>query len=241
MGNAIYAALSRQSGLMSEMSVVANNIANLATDGYRREGVTFTEHVARTGRGGGAIAMARAGAHYVDLSPGAFVETGGRFDFAIEGPGFFLVEGPEGPLLTRAGSFRGNAAGELVTAGGRRLLDAAGAAVFVPPDAREVGLGGDGTLTADGRPLARLGVFRPADPADLQRRGGAAFEAPGGVDPQPEGRILQGFVESSNTDPVAEIARMIEVQRAYELGRGFLEREDRRLATLIRTLGPQQG
>jgi len=223
------------------MNVIANNVANLATDGYRREGLTFTEHVARTGKGDGAVSMARAGARHVDLSPGALAETGAPLDFAIEGPGFFLVEGPRAPLLTRAGSFRSNAAGELVTAAGRRLLDAAGAPVFVPPDAREVGLGADGTLTAGGRPLARLGLFRPVEATDLQRREGAAFAAPGGVEPEPAGRILQGFVESSNADPVAEIARMIEVQRAYELGRGFLDREDRRLEGMIRTLGPQRG
>ena len=83
---------------------------------------------------------------HVDLAQGGLSQTGGRFDFAIKGEGFFLIETPEGQRLTRAGSFTPNAEGELVTPDGHRLLDAGGAPVFVPPDARAVSLAADGTL-----------------------------------------------------------------------------------------------
>lgn len=241
MGNAIYATLTRQTGLMREMSSLAQNVANLSTPGYRAERTTFSEHIVDTGRGADSLSMARAGARWADMSPAALRETGAPLDFAIEGQGFFTVEGEEGPLLTRAGSFTPNARGELVTPEGRRLLDAGGAPVFVPPDAGSVRMAGDGTLSAGDRPVARIGLVSPADPTGLERRGAAAFSAPDGTVPEPTGRIMQGFLEGSNVAPVAEMARLVEVQRAYEMGQGFLDREDQRLERVIRTLGPQSG
>jgi len=104
MENAIYAGLTRQSGLMREMQVVANNIANLGTTGFRREGVIFAEHVKALGAAP-SLSMARARGRTIDLSPGDLIETGGRFDLAIRGDGFFLIETPQGERLSRAGHF----------------------------------------------------------------------------------------------------------------------------------------
>jgi flagellar basal-body rod protein FlgF len=228
--------LSRQVGLMREMTTVANNIANASTTGYRREGMTFTEFV-QTTPGGESLSMAAGRARTIDLSQGGLSHTGGAFDLAIEGDGFFLVQTPQGERLTRAGAFTPNAAGDLVTPDGHRLLDAGGAPVFVPPDAETVAIADDGTLSADGAPVARIGLWRPADPAGLVREAGTLFAAEQGTEPVPEGgRILQGRLEGSNVDPVAEMARMIEVQRAYELGQAFLERESDRRSKLIDTL-----
>lgn len=232
-----YVTLTRQAGLLREMASVAQNIANLSTTGYRREGVTFAEHVAALGRGEASLSMAHAHARHVDESQGALKPTGGRFDFAIEGPGFFQLEGAEAPELTRAGAFSPDAEGFLAAPDGARLLDAGGAPVFVPPGAREIALASDGTLTADGQPLAEIGLVLPGDPADLTRRAGARFAAEGALIPVENGRIVQGFVEGSNVDPVAEIARMIEVQHAYQLGQTFLDREDERLRGVVQTLG----
>ncbi|NBC96134.1 MAG: flagellar hook-basal body complex protein [Deinococcus-Thermus bacterium] len=228
--------LSRQVGLMREMDTIANNIANAATAGYRREGVLFTEYVRAT-RGGESLSMAAGRARNIDLTQGDLRQTGGAFDLAIEGEGFFLVETPAGERLTRAGSFTPNAAGDLVTDAGHRLLDAGGAPVFAPPDARDIAVARDGTMTADGAPVARIGLYRPVDPAGLVREAGALFRAEDGVEPVlQEVAILQGRLEGSNVDPVLEIARMIEVQRAYELGQAFLERESDRRTKLIDTL-----
>ncbi|MBC7137576.1 MAG: flagellar hook-basal body complex protein [Defluviimonas sp.] len=236
MDNAGYTTLNRQSGLMAEMQAVANNIANLSTAGFRKEGVIFAEHVAGLGRDEPSLSMAHARARIVDLQQGPLTETRGRFDFAIEGEGFFLIETPEGNQLTRAGSFTPSAEGELVTPDGHRLLDAGAAPVFVPPGAGSVALAADGTLSADGAPLTQIGLFVPADPKDLQHRGGTRFAAEAGVEPLEGGVILQGFIENSNVNAVEEIARMIEVQRAYELGQTFLDREDERIRGVISTL-----
>ncbi|WP_128514878.1 flagellar hook-basal body complex protein [Tabrizicola thermarum] len=235
MDAAGYVTLNRQSGLMREMGVVANNIANSSTTGFRREGVVFSEFVAALDHDP-SLSMAHASGRHVDLSQSTLSQTGGQFDFAIQGEGFFLIETPEGNRLTRAGSFTPSAQGELVTPDGYRLLDAGGAPVFVPPDARGLSLASDGTLSAGGQPIAQIGLWQPADPMTLRHQSGTLFSA-ADVEPAESATILQGMLEDSNVEPVSEIARMIEVQRAYELGQKFLDAEDERVRGVISTLG----
>jgi flagellar basal-body rod protein FlgF len=231
-----YTTLTRQSGLMREMEVVAHNIANLSTAGFRREGVVFSEYVNRL-EGEPSLSMATASARSVDLSQAGLSQTGGTYDFAIQGDGFFLIETPEGERLTRAGAFTPSAEGELVTPDGYRLLDAGGAPVVVPPGVRNVGLGQDGTLSADGVAVARIGLWQPIDPLTLTHVAGTMFAASSGVEPGGDGVMMQGMLEDSNVNPVAEVARMIAVQRAYEMGQTFLDREDARIRGVIQTLG----
>jgi flagellar basal-body rod protein FlgF len=235
MDAAGYATLNRQSGLMREMGVVANNIANASTTGFRREGVVFSEYVSALDQDP-SLSMAHASGRHVDLSQSTLSLTGGQFDLAIQGAGFFLIETPQGERLTRAGSFTPSAEGELVNPDGYRLLDAGGAPVFVPPDARGIAIAADGTLSADGQPIAQIGLWQPSDPLSLRHQSGTLFE--GGALELAEGAtILQGMLEDSNVEPVSEIARMIEVQRAYELGQKFLDAEDERVRGVITTLG----
>lgn len=234
MDAALYTTLNRQSGLMREMGVVANNIANASTNGFRREGVVFSEFVAALDEDP-SLSMAHASGRHVDLSQATLAMTGGAFDFAIQGEGFFLIETPQGERLTRAGSFTPSPEGELVTADGYRLLDAGGAPIFVPPDAK-VALARDGTLSANGEPVAQVGLWRPADPLALRHQSGTLFDG-GALEPLEDGQILQGMLEDSNVEPVSEIARMIEVQRAYELGQKFLDAEDERVRGVIQALG----
>ena len=235
MDAAGYTTLGRQSGLMREMQIVANNIANLSTTGFRREGMVFAEHVARLDEEP-SISMAHGTGRVVDLSQAGLVMTGASFDFAIQGDGFFMIETAAGNRLTRAGSFTPSAAGELVNADGQRLLDAGGAPVFVPPNAGPVSLSEDGTLSANGVPLAQVGLWLPADPLSLRHQSGTLFEG-GDLEPAEGAKLFQGFLEESNVNPVSEIARMIEVQRAYELGQKFLDAEDGRARSVIETLG----
>lgn len=232
-----YTALSRQNALKREMTVIANNIANMATTGYRAEGLVFSEYVQTTGHGQPSISMTDTGAKNTDFSQGLLRETGGSFDMAIEGDGFFQVEGPEGLRLTRAGAFEPDANGLLITPDGYPLLDAGGAPVFIPPDARSIAVAADGTLSADGRPLTNIGLVVPVDPTLMERAVGASFIPNGEVIPAENASVHQGFVEGSNVNPIVEVARMIEVQRRYESAKSFLEKEDDRIKTVIQTLG----
>ncbi len=237
MDNAGYVTLTRQSGLMRELQVLAHNMANSGTTGFRREGVVFAEHVKRLDGAGASLSMALGHPRLIDLRQGALEQTGGTFDIAIEGEGFFVLDTPRGERLARGGVFLPNAAGELVNPDGHRVLDDGGAPIFIPPDARDIAIARDGTMSADGNPVAQIALVMPADPLDLQREAGGLFATGGGLVPVAEPAMLQRFVEGSNVDPMTEIARLIAVQRAYEQGQRFLEREDERQRNVIQTLG----
>lgn len=234
MDNAIYATLTRQSGLMKEMEVVANNIANADTTGYRRQGVVFSEYVAAAETGDSPLSMAWAHGRLTDLTAGGTSETGAPLDFAIEGEGFFQIQTPAGVQLTRAGSFLRNGEGQLVTPDGVAVLDIGGAPIAVPDGA--VALASDGTLSANGAPFAQIGVVVPAADSQLLHTSGTRFSVEGTTEPAGEIALAQGRVESSNVDSVTEIARMVAVQRAYELGQSLLDREDERIRNVISTL-----
>lgn len=219
------------------MGMVAQNIANAQTTGFRRQGLVFSEFVVDTGPGQSSVSMANAATRRTDFSQGHLSQTNGAFDFAIEGPGFFILATPEGVRLTRAGAFTPSHDGILVADDGAQLLDAGGAPIFVPPDSKEISVGADGTLSADGTPLAQIGVWQPQDVSDLRRSDHARFLVDEAAVPAENARVVQGFLEASNVDAVSELARMIEVQRAYEMGQSFLEREDERIRGTIRTVG----
>lgn len=237
MDNAGYTALTRQGGLQRELQVIANNIANISTTGFRKEGILFSEYIHAMDDGSPSLSMASANVRATSYTQGPLTQTGGSFDFAIEGGGFFLIETPDGQQLTRNGAFTPNGDGELVAADGAALLDNGGARVFIPPDAKSISLASDGTLSADGTPLTQIGLYRPSDPAGANRRDGVRFSAEEGVEPADDGALLQGFLENSNVNAITEIARMIQVQHAYELGQTFLEKEDQRIRGVLQTLG----
>lgn len=234
MDSASYVTLSRQAGLLREIDIVANNIANSATNGFRQEGMIFSEYV-KASPDGRSLSMGNGNVRQTSFMQGSLTPTGGTFDFAIEGEGFFLVETPGGERLTRAGSFTPNQAGDLVTADGFRVLDAGGAPVFIPPDAGNIAVAADGTLSADGRLLGQIGMVRPVDPINMTREDGVMFAADAGFEPDENSRMVQGFVEGSNVNAVSALSRMIEIQRAYELGQSFLDSEDQRVRDALRS------
>ena len=236
MDNAAYLSLSRLSGLRKEMDAVANNLANMTTTGFRREGIVFAEVIRALPIEGGSVSMTEARIRRTDLQTGGMERTGGRFDLAIDGEGFFLIGAEEGLRLTRAGAFRADAAGQLVTAAGETVMDAGGAPVQLPPDARESLIEADGAVLADGREVGRVALVNVADTSTLTRMDGVRFNFEGDLEPA-DGTIAQGFVEGSNVSPVAEMSRMIDVHRAYEMGQALLDREDERVREAVRTLG----
>ncbi|MFT4793165.1 MAG: flagellar basal-body rod protein FlgF [Paracoccaceae bacterium] len=237
MDNAGYVTLTRQSGLLKEMQAVANNLANMSTTGFQREATLFAEVIERLPVEGGSLSMADARVRATQFSQGGMMRTGGSYDLAIEGPGFFQIDTPNGPRLTRDGAFLRNADGEMATADGNRVLDAGGAPIFLPPTAAKIEISSDGTVTADGAPVASIGLFTVADVGTLRREGGVMFIPEAGLLPVFDATVHQGFLEGSSVSPVSEITRMIEVQRAYEAGQALLEREDERIRGVVRTLG----
>ena len=217
--------------------MTANNVANMATTGFRAEGLVFAEMVKAMPVEGGSVSMTDARVRYTDYLQGELAKTGGSLDLGIQGEGFFQVEAPEGLRLTRGGAFLSNAANELVTSLGHRVLDQGGAPIFVPPDASVITVSEDGTVGADGRPVAQIGVVTVEDKTTLMREGSSYFRADGEVVPVENPSVFQGFLEQSNVNPVSAISRLVELQRAYEMGQSLIDSEDQRIKNVIRTLG----
>lgn len=237
MDNSGYITLTRQSGLLREMRLLANNVANANTTGYRAQGIAFSEFVQQTGIGQESLSMAAARTNLTSYRQGALDYTGGTFDLAIEGAGFFLVGTPDGERLTRSGHFTVSDQGQLVTSDGYNVLDPGGAPVFIPPGADAINIGIDGTISNGGVPVGQVGVVQPVDLATTTRIGSTLFNSADGWEPVEGGAVRQGALEASNVDTISQIARMVEVQRAYELGQKLLDREDQRISRVIDTLG----
>ena len=237
MDNAGYATITRQSSLAHEMRIVANNIANASTTGFKAEGVIFSEYVDVLSNDHDSLSMATGRVRDTLDAQGVLKQTNGTFDLAIEGDGYFLIQTPDGERLTRAGHFTPNENGDLVTADGYPVLDAGGAPIFVPVGAGPISIGADGVISAAGQLVGQVGLVVPVNPEGVTREGGTRFVAPDGFDPADNGRILQGFLEGSNVNPTLEIARMIEVQRAYELGQSFMDKEDERIRAVMQAIG----
>lgn len=234
MSNSIYATISRQDGLLKELQVVANNIANANTTGYKTDRAVFAEYLVSTGLDTPSLSMGALAGHSFDLTQGTVKFTGSQFDVAIQGDGFFALQTPAGERLTRAGAFQISADGQLITPDGAAVLDSGNTPIQVPPEATNIAIAGDGAISADGELIGQIGVFRPT--GQLQRDTDTRFTAQGGTEAIETPSVLQGALEQSNVSPVLEMARMIEVQRAYEAGQNVLEEEHQRITQFISTV-----
>lgn len=236
MENPVYITLARQTALQRQMDVVANNIANASTTGFKREGTLFAEAVEYLPAAGASISMSSDTATFTDLSPGAVAETGDPLTVAILGEGMLGVDRDGETLYTRDGRFALSPEGELVLLSGERMLDAGGAPLQIRPDAAHIAIAKDGTLSAGGLPLGRLGLYAP-DGARLERVGNGLFRTEAPADPVERPRFAQGFLEAANVDPVSELVRMIEIQRAYERGQNLLQAEHDRISQVTEIVG----
>lgn len=234
MSDAIYTYLGRQQGLMQELQVVANNIANSSTTGYKTDRAIFAEFLSSPGPSQDSVSMGGLAGHAFNMEQGELKFTGGQFDLAVQGEGFFVLQTPQGPRLTRAGHFQLSATSTLIDGLGNSVLGAGGGPITIPPEAAQVSIGRDGSISANGQLVDRVSVVKPD--GDLQRDTNTFFSAPGGYAQFEDATIVQGALEGSNASPVIEVARMIEVQRAYEAGQAMLEREDDRVSQLITSL-----
>ncbi len=234
MSNAIYAALSRQTALDKELSSIANNIANASTVGYRKDKQIFSEYVNAI-PAEPSLSQTRIGGRAISADQGDFIATGGALDVAIEGAGFFVVQTPQGERLTRAGAFLRNEEGVLATAEGHTVHGEGGGSIALPDGAGVIVIAADGVISASGAAIARIRVVS-ADPILLQREGSTLLKA-GGALSEIDASVRQGFLESSNAQPVLELSRLIEVQRAFEIGQQLLANESERIERAVEVIG----
>lgn len=229
MQNALLIGLSRQVALSRELDVVANNIANLNTTGFKGDGAMFEEYIGPTARstgGAGAnnrVSFVRDRATWIDMSQGSIERTGNSLDVAIDGRGFLAVQTPRGERYTRNGALQLNANGELVTSEGYQVLGESGPIVLQPKD-RDITISQDGTISVregnNAKTESQRGKLRLVGfdrPGQLQKDGSGTFSAPQNVTVQPDktSRLMQGSIEKSNVRAVLEMTRMIDVTRSY--------------------------
>jgi len=220
MENAQIIGLSRQVALRRELDVIANNLANLNTTGFRGESVMFEEYLMPVAEMDSFRQPDRQLSYVLDrgtfhnFDQGNVVTTGAPLDVALQGEGFFVVQAPEGERYTRAGSFAIDNTGTLVTLDGKPVMGEGGTIVFGPDDV-DIAIAGDGTISVGGEARDRLRVVEYAHPQLLAKVGENLFSGTGGA-PAERTRVMQGALEKSNVTAVAEISRMIEVTRTYE-------------------------
>ena len=223
MQNTLLVGLSRQVALGRELDVVANNIANINTAGFKADGSIFEEFLnsnARADQSGSRVSFVRDRGTWHDLSAGPVEKTGNPLDLAVDGKGFLVVQTPRGERYTRNGSFQINNTGELVTSEGFQVMGEAGPLKFQPTD-NQVSISADGTISVregNAKTDSQRGRLRMVslDGTSMNKDGNGTFSVVNGAaQPTKASRIIQGSVEKSNVRAVVEMTRMIEVTRSY--------------------------
>jgi flagellar basal-body rod protein FlgF len=236
--NALLIGLSRQVALQRELDVIANNVANLNTTGFKADGNIFQEYLnptARSDRFTGPdrrMSFVLDRATFTNLSQGPVQQTGNPLDVAIDGKAYLAVQTPKGERYTRNGALQINGQGQLVTTEGYQVVGDTGPIVFQPGDTN-VSISREGTITVrEGTAIAesrrgKLRLVSFAQPQRLQKDGSSMFAAPAGMTPEaaPTAGVIQGSIEKSNVSGVTEMTRMIDVTRSYQAVAGLLQSE----------------
>jgi len=240
MDNPGYIALSRLVTQNRATAVLAHNIANAETPGFRASRPVFTEHLerqrgARPVPGAESVHFSQDRATWRDHAPGPVQTTGNPLDIAISGEGLFAVETPRGERYTRAGRFSLGPEGMITDMEGNALLDTGGNPLRVAPTDTRLTIRGDGTLSSENGEIGRIRIVRFAEPQRMQAEGNRLLAAAGGQAPEAIERpsLVQGALEGSNVQPVAELTRLTAEMREFQFMAQFAEKEGERLSGAV--------
>jgi flagellar basal-body rod protein FlgF len=241
MENAQLVALSRQIALQHQMDVVANNVANINTTGFKASDLLFEDYLSPTASDNDFAGLDQD-VHYTqdwttvhDMSAGAMVQTGNELDVALMGDGFLTVQTEGGTRYTKSGSLAIDATGKLVDLNGNPVMGSSGAITFDDSDI-DITIGRDGTVSTNNGNKGKLAIAEFSDPQILAREGDNYFSGPA-PDAPIATSIMQGAIEKSNVSGVTEITTMIRVQRAYQSLASLMQRQDELRSTAIQRLG----
>lgn len=231
MENASLIGLSRQTALRRQLDVIANNLANVNTPGFKAERMMFEEYLMPVAdmdmarRRDGAMSYVHDLATIRDFTPGIMVQTGNPLDVALQGDGWFVVDTENGERYTRNGAFSTNAIGELIAQDGSRVLSTGGPIVF-GPDETDISIARDGTISTNEGVKGQLRVVQFDTDMTLTPAGDSMFTT--NAEPQPvlSPVVAQGMIERANVQPVRELTSMIQVTRAYESLASQMRRSD---------------
>lgn len=242
MDNALMIGMQTQMVLQRRMEAVANNIANVATSGFKADNFAFAMDAVADARDSGKvkdIRFVREAGLVRDMAAGPISNTGNPLDVAIDGAGFFAIQGDDGSTqYTRDGNFTLGADGRLMTASGHPVLSESGAPlVFDTRDGQPV-IDKTGSVSIAGIEAGKIGIFEFEAPEGLEKVGDNAYSAAGQTaTPATESRVIQGALEGSNVRAVVELTRLIEISRAYESASRMVSGDDDLRKNAIEKLG----
>ena len=241
MENAQLISLSRQIALQRQMDVVANNMANINTTGFKSESILFEDYMMPKARDND-FAGPDHDLHYTedwstvhDMSTGSIEQTGNPTDVALSGEGFLTVQTPAGTRYTRNGSLQIDTSGTLVDLSGNPVLGEGGPIHFDSADT-DITIADNGTISTSQGSKGKLAVVEFADPQQLAHEGDNYFTGPAGT-PAINTHVVQGAIERSNVSGVAAMADMIRVERAYQTLANLMQRQDDLRNTAVQRLG----
>ena len=245
MENPTYIALSKLEAQQRTMDVVAGNIANVNTVGYKAERVLFSDFLVKqkdayTAPGGRTLSFTQDRATYRDHSTGTLTQTGNPLDLALGSNGFFSVQTANGVRLTRSGRFGLRADGTVADSSGNALLDTGGSPIQLPAGDSHIQVAADGTLSAETGRIAQVGVVEVGDFNQLFPEGGKLFRS--NVTPQPavKPHVVQGSLEESNVQPITELTQMMQTEREFQFISQFVSSEADRQQSAIDKITQQQ-
>jgi flagellar basal-body rod protein FlgF len=217
METSLVVGLSAQMALRRNMEIIANNLANSSTAGFKREAPLFEELLVPVDdpQGGPSeVSFVRDWGVVRDMTAGPLEQTGGTLDVAVDGNGMLVVNTAAGERYTRDGHLKLDAQGKLVTSDGDPVLSDGGE-IVIPPGENEIKIAPDGTVSTRQGSAGKLRVVSFAANA-LSKEGKNLYSASAPATPATNARVMQGMIERSNVEPVVEMTKMIEVQRAYQ-------------------------
>ena len=229
-----FIALSKMTAMRRNLSVIANNMANLNTTGYQTETPIFKEYLVKTSPKNSISYVQDIGAWH-DTTPGGFRFTGSKFDLAIKGDGYFSVQTQGGTKYTRNGHFTVDADGRIVTQNGQPLLSG-GAPIIIGPNDKNIHISKDGVVSSENGQIGQIEVVDFDDKQGLKKEAGSLYTADATSPKTAENySISQGYLETSNVKAVTEMTKMMAVTRSYETMKNAVDREDERVRQMIRT------
>ena len=213
----LYVSMSGQIALEKRLETIASNIANVDTAGFRAQGIAFSSVLSKAGQR--PAAFVTTGAEYISRAQGPATPTGNPLDVAIQGDAWFAVQTPSGTAYTRDGRMQMSPTGQLQSLNGYPVLDAGGAPMLLDADGGAPKIANDGMMTQAGHQVGAIGLFSIPDDAVFKRYDNSAV-----IPDKPATAVLdfsrnsvsQGFSEGSNVNPVLELTKLIEIQRAFD-------------------------
>lgn len=216
------AAASGMRARLESLDLLANNLANQASPGYKADREFYSLYIGPDATGGEAVSLPTTAPvierRWTDFSQGILAETGNPFHLALSGPGFFRVQGPQSELYTRNGGFRLSPAGRLETQEGYAVRAPNGQPIQINPG-RPVEITATGEIRQDGQPVAQLDVVTFPQPQSLDKQAGTYFRLtdPAAGSTPAAATIYQGRLEGANHSPAESAVRLITVLRQFEM------------------------